>query len=190
MQEPLIISSDLSNVSPDPGFILNFENLAGGGTITVGRLFGCKEPQFPTPVFDIQVTVEFGVAQICMYYDDSQLTRGQERNLRFLSTEQIIEGDVNLDGLVDHKDVQQVKQAIKLWNENPDDLNINNNGYGNGWNPLCDINCDKVVDDQDLDIVLFHLGEVSPWIDITTGIDTELNMLYGETDKFSIFRAH
>ena len=125
-----------------------------------------------------------------MNYDDSQLNKGQEENLRLWVTDHIIPGDVNFDGDVNHKDIQSIKQAIKLWNDNPDDPNIINNGHGNGWNPYTDINCDGVVDEFDLAIAVSNLDESpSPWFDITTGINTDLNMLYGETDHFSIFRG-
>ena len=190
MLEPIIISSDLSNVSPDEDVGLSFDGLLSGGSIGVTRLFGCTTSELPTAFFDIRVTVTFGIAQICVNYDDSQLNKGQEKNLRLWVTDHIIPGDVNFDGDVNHKDIQSIKQAIKLWNDNPDDPNIINNGHGNGWNPYTDINCDGVVDEFDLAIAVSNLDESpSPWFDITTGINTDLNMLYGETDHFSIFRG-
>jgi len=190
MLEPLIISSDLSNVSPDPDVGLSFED-PSGGSIDVTRLFGCTTSNLPTAFFDIRVTFDdFGTAQICVKYDDSQLNKGQEKNLRLWATDHIIEGDVNFDGIVDHKDIQSIKQAIKRWKDNPIDTNVVNNGHGNGWNPYTDINCDGYVDDFDLGLAKGNLDEApSPWFDITTGIDTDLNMLYGDTEHFSIFRG-
>ncbi|MHA1212596.1 MAG: hypothetical protein ACTSSH_09050 [Candidatus Heimdallarchaeota archaeon] len=195
MQEPLIVSSDLSNVSPDPGVDLGFKGLSGGGSIDVTKLlfFGCGTSQFPTPFFNIQVTVEFGTANICMAYDDSKLGKVKEKNLKLWATEKIIQGDVNFDGRVNGKDITAITEAIQIFDlgDWPTywDQNINNNGEGNGWNPYCDVDCDGDVDLVDLGYAETNFGQKSPWINITTSIDTESNMLYGETDHFSIFRG-
>jgi hypothetical protein len=95
-----------------------------------------------------------------------------EMNLRLIrcdSTE-AFRSDVNNDGDVNGQDVSEVANAVKkdYW-----------------YNPIYDVNSDTFVDEHDVNIVNSNIGAV--FEDITDGIDTTLNMIWGTTNRFSIF---
>ena len=190
LTQPITITNVIDNLSPVDGVGLDFfDTLTGPGSIGVTKL-GCASSGLPTALFDIQVTLGFdGNVEISMQHDGSQLSKGQEKKLRLWATQEIIPGDVNFDGIVDHKDIQSIKQAIRSWNEDPVDPNVNNNGHDNGWNPCCNVDGLIGVTEDDLTMALENLGEESLWFDITTFLDIDNDMIYGETDHFSIFRG-
>lgn len=127
-----------------------------------------------TPYYDIKVTSCFsGKVQVCIQYDDTGLG-GRESTLRMYRYDYLL-GDVNHDGKVDLKDLRAI--TIALATKTGD----------RRWNKNCDVNFDGKVDLKDLFAACLNLGKSSRWIDITTGIDTTQNFIYGVTDRFSIF---
>jgi len=59
---------------------------------------------------------------------------------------------------------------------------------GYWYDPLLDLNNDGFVDEADVHIVNANKGTILE--DITDGIDTDLNIIWGTTDQFSIFGVH
>jgi len=56
---------------------------------------------------------------------------------------------------------------------------------GEWYKRVLDINDDGVVDEHDVHIVNSNMDVI--FEDITDGIDTDLNIIWGTTDQFSIF---
>ncbi len=98
-----------------------------------------------------------------------------ETDLRLIQGDSIeaILSDVNRDQLVDGTDVSIVANAVKqaYW-----------------YDPFLDINNDGFVNEADILIVNAHKGTILK--DITDGIDTELNKIWGTADTTSFFGAH
>jgi len=97
-----------------------------------------------------------------------------DSELRLWHYEGPVVGDVNCDGKVDLKDLFIITLALGTRPGN------------RRWNPACDLNSDGKVDLRDLYIALKNFGKTS-WVDVTTGIDTVNNIIYGETDNFPPF---
>lgn len=126
-----------------------------------------------------------GKAEVSIQYDEAQLPVGQdEQELRIFMSDPV---DFNCDGTVNGKDIALIQKAIK-----------------SEYDAKYDINDDGVVDKADFRIVQMYAtkgilvnpgkkGDSSqarlPWIDITTRVESNLNIIYGETEYFSIFRG-
>lgn len=129
--------------------------------------------EFVAPVWDIRVTATFvGKVIVKLAYDETGPVPTQ-----LLQTD-IVLGDVNVDGKVNLLDLCLIVKALFSSPGSP------------RWNPYCDLNGDNRINLKDLCIALQHFGQTSVWTDITTGIDTELHFIIGETDHFSIFTTH
>ena len=77
--------------------------------------------------------------------------------------------------IVDGEDVSIVANAVNT-NQQP------------GWyDPLLDINNDGFVDKEDIHVVNSYKGTIIE--DITDYVDTNLNIIYGTTSHFSVFRC-
>ena len=181
-------------------------NLPEGTTATieiieVGDLPDCIPPLpdgliTTTPYINVEITegnLE-GSVTVAYYYDADALTIQQERKLRLYMSGHCV--DFNCDGTINGQDLTIIKKGIK-------------NGETETETPCgksltFDLNNDEEYDNLDLNIVKDFMtkglivnqldGEGRsqvrlPWMDITTDIDTELNIIYGETDYFSIFRG-
>ena len=96
-------------------------------------------------------------------------------------------GDVNGDGVVNGQDVSIVANANP---SAPSDPN---------WNPFLDLTGDGLIDDEDVNLVNDHIGDNlddASWYlldgigeDGQIRVDTDLNLVFGFTDHFSIFRG-
>ncbi len=154
---------------------------AGAGLTFVYTLGGTatgEEEYYPGGVaaWEISVTFTFtGEANVTLYYDDSGLSLADEENLRLIRGESIeaLRSDVNNDLVVDGTDVSIVANAVK---------------QGYWYDPILDINNDGYVNEADVHMVNENKGTILE--DITDGINTDLNMIWGTTDQFSIFGAH
>jgi hypothetical protein len=128
---------------------------------------------FIGPVWDIRVTGTFsGTVTVRIDYGETELTP-----TALLQTD-IVLGDVNADGKVNLCDLLIILKAL---------------GSSPGksrWNPYCDLNCDNKITLADFCIAFHNLGHVSVWTSITTYVDVENHVIYGETDHFSIFGVH
>jgi hypothetical protein len=147
-----------------------------GGGVATGEL----EIDYPVGtyavVWDINVTFAFtGEVLVILLYDDTGLNETEESNLRLIRGESIegISSDVNKDLVVDGTDVSIVANAVK---------------QGYWYDPQLDINNDGFVNEEDVHIVNENKGTILE--DITDGIDTDLNIIWGTTDQFSIFGVH
>jgi hypothetical protein len=175
------------NVKVDPDVALTF-NLVNERGITTAEssidpeLFGL----YPLSgiigeYYDITVETEFfdtnegnGVI-VAIHYDDTGLNKKQETELRlFTSDGDPIEGDFNGDGTVDVKD--QVMLTTVIIDPN-----------GTPYEYIYDVNLDEELNQQDLEYFKTNLLGNTSWIDITTEIDTNNNIIYGFTDHFSGF---
>lgn len=129
-------------------------------------------------VWELNYTASFsGGATIALSYDDTNLTLVQEQNLRLYSGESLeaLYSDVNGDLIVDGEDVSIVANAV------------NTNQQPNWYDPLLDINNDGFVDKEDIHVVNSYKGTLIE--DITDYVDTDLNIIYGTTSHFTLFRC-
>jgi hypothetical protein len=124
---------------------------------------------FTGPVWNIMTTAKFaGNVNISIIYSDPTSPP------QLLQTD-IMPGDVNLDGVVNWKDLWLI---LKAWGSSP----------GNPrWNPNCDLNHDNKINYLDFLIALRNYGRTSHWTNITTQVDTVNHIIYGTTSHFSVF---
>ncbi len=130
------------------------------------------------PSWDIRVTGQFGTATVGLPW------QGEGQPLVEMYQIDLIRGDINQDGTVDCKDVKILTRA-----------------YGSSqysrirylrvrYNPNCDLNNDHKVNLRDLCILLKHFGQTAEWQPLDNVIfDETSQMIYGDTDHFSIFRC-
>ena len=112
---------------------------------------------------------------VAIHYDDTGLTKKQESNLRlFTSDGKPVEGDFNGDGIVDVKDQTLLTNAIIDPNGTPYIYQYDIDGSGS-------------LNQNDLAYFKANCLGNSAWTDITSGIDTVSNIIYGITDHFSGF---
>jgi hypothetical protein len=90
----------------------------------------------------------------------------------------LIPGDTNRDGKVELKDVYAVARAYGSYPGHP------------RWNPACDINGDGKVELKDYYTTCKNYGKTAQWKIITTTVDTVNNLIYGETNHFSLIGIH
>jgi len=118
-----------------------------------------------------------GGAQVALQYDATGLTIDQELALRLIrgDTLEALYSDVDGDLDVDGTDVSIIANAV------------NTNQQPHWYDPLFDIDNDGEVDNADIHIVNENKGALLE--DITDWVDTDLNIIYGTTEHFSIFRG-
>jgi len=155
------------------GVGLTFDD-TDGGTAT-----GEEETNYPVgtaaAVWEISVTFVFtGEVNVTLHYNEADLLI-DEADLRLIRGDSIeaIRSDVNNDLVVDGTDVSIVANAVK---------------QGYWYDPFLDINNDGKVTEADIYIVNANKGTILE--DITDGIDTDLDIIWGTTDQFSIFGVH
>lgn len=168
-------------VFPDPKISLLFDEVTVEGWATATETTRYpplppmeEEPMMTTTsitiVWDITVTATFlGKVTVGIDYGESGPVP-----TRMLQTD-IVLGDVNADGKVNCLDLCIIIKALGSCPSHP------------RWNPYCDLNGDNKITLKDLCIAVQHFGQTSVWTDITTYIDTENHIIYGETYHFSIF---
>ena len=137
----------------------------------------------------IQGTVAEGTIKICVQYDQGELTIKQEKKLRLYMSGHCV--DFNDDKTINGQDLSIIKKGIK------------NGDFESVYGVAFDVNNDGLRDDADIAIVkeymtkglIVNKGKNNlpqarlPWIDITVDVDTDLDIICGETDHFSIFRG-
>ena len=154
---------------------ITFSNTTGG--VVTGELEDFPEGS-SVIVWELNYTAQFNDgAQIVIHYDQGNLTLEQEQNLRLISGESLeaLYSDVNRDLVVDGTDVSIIANAVNT-NQQPD-----------WYDPELDVNNDGFVDQEDVHVVNTYKGTILE--DITDYVDTELNIIYGTTSHFSVFRC-
>lgn len=156
-----------------------FIDAGDGGTATVDDL----EEMIDYPVGALAagwiINVDFtgyGDVLITFQYDPGDLTEDEQSELRLIRAETLeaLRSDVNKDLVVDGQDVCLVANAVK---------------HPEWYDPLCDVNNDGEVTEDDVHMVNENKGAIL--VDITYGpVDTVNNIIHGITDRFSIFGAH
>ncbi len=126
-----------------------------------------------------------GNVQVCIQYDDTGMTDMQEKNLRLFISNCV---DFNLDGTINGIDISLIMQAIRNG-----DLDEKFDVNGDGTTNYADVLIVKEYATKGLIINWGQDGEEFqarlPWIDITTNVDIDNNIICGETSHFSIFRC-
>jgi len=168
-------------ITPSDNVNMTFDQVTSAGATGVNvRDTGPPPPsgtELIGPYYDIQTSATFiGTVQIGIAYNDTGLTPEEENALELIRWDQTVVGDVKQDGIIDVFDLIKVGIAF---GSKPGDTN---------WNPDADIKQDGIIDVFDLIKVGINFGRVAAvWITVTTWVDTENNIIYGETDHLSIF---
>jgi len=177
---PQTISGLNVTVFPTPDIGLTFEEVTVAGSTTAQITAAPTPPSGFVLVgsyYDIKITAVYsGKITIRMIYDDTNLTPEQESSLRLLRYDALAT-DINSDSKVDWRDICKVMVALGSRPGSP------------RWDPACDINHDGIINLKDLLAVWKDLGK-SAWTDITTFVDTENNLIYGETSHLSGIGIH
>jgi len=143
-----------------------------GGTATGEE----KDYQIGATAWDISVTFTFtGEVKVTLHYNDTGLSLIDEQNLRLIQSDSVeaLRSDVNNDLVVDSIDTDIVATVVS---------------QPHLYEPYLDLNNDGVITNADIHIVNANKGTILE--DITDGINTDLNIIWGTTDHFSIFGVH
>jgi parallel beta-helix repeat protein len=179
-------------VFPEDEVCLIFDNVTGSGSTSVNETAGGLPP-LPgyVPVgsyYNVKVSATFsGKVMIRIIYNDTGLTLEQETSLTM--SQWNATGDVDFSGKVDLKDVFAVGRAFGS-------VLMNGTFWHEPHRSCCphsanaDLNGDGKVDLKDYYRTCKQFGKAATWADITTYVDTENNVIYGETDHFSSIGIH
>jgi hypothetical protein len=154
------------------GATLGFDETEGG--VATGESVDYPVGTYAV-IWDVNVSFAFvGEGLVCLEYDDTGLSEAEESNLRLIHAESkwAFLSDVNQDLRVDGTDVSIIANAVK---------------QGQWYDPWLDINNDGFVNEEDVHIVNDNKGAYLE--DITLEVNTDLNLICGRTDSFSIFGA-
>lgn len=146
------------------------------------------------PYISVQVIGTFdGMVQVAVHYDETKLEGVDEGTLRLFIYNCV---DFNDDGTINGQDMKLIKTAIE--NELPASNTDNPAGISFDVNNDGDVNWTDhlIVKEYATKGLIINPGQNQndqvrlPWIDITIGeVDTEANIIYGETGHFSVFRC-
>jgi hypothetical protein len=145
------------------------------------------------PYISVQVIGTFdGMVQVAIKYDPTLLGDKAEGDLKVFIFNCV---DFNEDGTINGKDMKLIKTAIEDGltpddKDNPAEISfdVNSDGYVD-WTDY------MIVKDYATEGLILNEGQNGvpqvrlPWIDITTWVDVDNNIIYGETWHFSIFRC-
>jgi len=164
------------DLNANVGLIFDKVAVAGSATALTTMSYPPPPPDtaFIGPVWSITTTAKFsGNVTVGIAYPDPD----PGTPTQMLRTD-IVSGDVNLDGVVNAKDLLLILKAMETRPGSP------------RWNPNCDLNHDNRINGLDLLIALKNYGKTSQWIDITWYVDTENHIIYGRITHFSIIGIH
>ena len=166
------------DLNANVGLIFDKVAVAGSATALTTMSYPPPPPDtaFIGPVWSITTTAKFsGNVTVGIAYPDPDADPGTPTQM--LRTE-IVPGDVNLDGVVNAKDLLLILKAMETRPGSP------------RWNPNCDLNHDNRINALDLLTALKNYGKTSQWTDITWYVDTVNHIIYGRTNHFSIIGIH
>jgi len=182
-------------VFPKEDVSLVFKKVERKGSTRVKEFGG--SPPLPSgrvlvgPYYDIKTTASYsGVITIRIIYDDTGLTPEQESSLQLAHW--LLLGDITGETPNPYEFISDGKVDIK-------DIAIIAKYFGQNVPPAppeCDISGptlgmpDGKIDIRDVALAAINFGKTAQAIDITTYLDTENNVIYGETDHLSIFGVH
>jgi hypothetical protein len=166
-------------VFPAPNVGLIFDEVVTLGTVSAQPAETVPPPPpgdpIVGPIIEITVTAGFaGNVLVRLAYDDTVLGDKDEALLTLWQVDLVL-GDINIDGTVNCQDLWLIFRA---WGSIP--------GH-HRWDPRCDLNRDGMVNFIDFWIALRHFGDTAIYQEITVYLDTESNVIYGETSHFSHF---
>lgn len=128
------------------------------------------------PAWDIRVTGSFEYGRVGLPWTETPIGE--------LWQIDIVIGDVNYDGIVDCKDIRMI---LRAFGSSPDSRIC---FLQKRWNSVCDLNEDGKVNFRDLCIAFSNYGETAEWEPLDNiYVDYGLQMIFGDTDNFSIFRG-
>jgi hypothetical protein len=174
-------------VSPTSDLTLTFDNITSAGYVTEQ---GTSTPSAPTlnnlagQYCDIEVTADYsGNVTIRLAYDDTNMTLDRESTLQMMQYAPI-PGDVVNYGQVNILDIVFMAERFGATPASPN------------WNAAADVTGsqylvpDGKIDIRDIYVCAVNFAKTSQWTSITTHVDLENNLVYGETTHFSIIGIH
>jgi hypothetical protein len=172
---PVLTGTNVS-VTLNANVGLVFDNVTASGNATAMTTTSYPPPPgtpFIGPVWIITTTAKFsGNVTVSIVYPGTVIPT------QMLETD-IVPGDVNLDGVVNWKDLLLI---LKAMGSRPGDPR---------WNSNCDLNHNNKIDFGDLLIALKNYGKTSQWTPILfVSIDTTNHIITGSTDHFSLIGIH
>jgi hypothetical protein len=176
---PTPIGTDVT-VFPTLGICFIFEQVTTAGCTTATALTPPTPPlglKLIGSYYEIGSTAGYtDKVTIRMSYEETGMTPCRKSRLMLLRYDALAT-DVSKDSKVDVRDVCKVLMAL------------GSSPGSRRWNPACDVNHDGVINCKDLLAVLKDLGK-SAWTNITTFVDTQNHLIYGETGRFSGIGIH
>jgi len=168
-------------VDPTSDLRLTFSNVTVAGYVTVNKTSTVEAPLLVDLVgqyYDIRVTASYsGNVTVSLAYDDANMTQQQEINLTMMQYTPIL-GDIVEYGQVNILDLYFIAKCFGTTPASP------------RWNAAADINGDEKIGILDLYLCAGDFGKTAEWTNITTYVDTGLNIVRGETIHFSIIGIH
>ncbi len=171
------------NVTVDPtsDLELTFSNVIAAGSATTYKTSTVEAPlsaDFVGQYYDVRVTASYsGNVAVSLAYDDTNMALGRESILQMMQYTPIL-GDMVNYGQVNILDIGFVAKCFGTKLGDP------------RWNATADINDDGNINILDISTCAKNFGKTAEWTNITTNVDTELNIIHGETTHFSFIGIH
>jgi hypothetical protein len=174
-------------VHPTSDLKLTFSNVTAAGYAMADKTSTVEAPVLANLVgqyYDIGLTANYsGSVTVSLAYDDTDMGLDREGNLQMMQYTPI-PGDVVNYGEVNILDIFLIAHGFGATPESPN------------WNAAGDITGsqylvpDGKIDIRDIFVCARNFSKTSLWTSIMTYIDTELNVVRGETSHFSIIGIH
>jgi hypothetical protein len=179
-------------VQPTNDFGLTFSNVVVAGNVIVNPTPVIHAPPLNGsigPYYDVIVAAVYsGNVTVKLAFLGLNMTQQQKNNLRMMEYTPLV-GDVSgaipgvPDGVVNMRDITYII------------LHFNTTPVSPNWDPNCDIygpggGPDGKVNMRDISYDILQFGKTSSWMDITWYVDTDNNIIYGQTTHFSFIGIH
>jgi hypothetical protein len=160
---------------------LTFSDVTAAGNATAYKTSAVEAPVLANLVghlYDVRVTASYsGNVTVSLAYDDANMTLERENSLQVVQYAPIA-GDIVNYGQVNILDISFIATRFGTTPASPN------------WNAAADINADGKIDILDISTCAVNYGKTSQWTNITTHVDIQNNLVYGETSHFSIIGIH